>query len=299
MARGRIPDFFIIGAPKCGTTALYSYLREHAAIFAPAKELHYFCDDFPNYGRIKSQDNYLSLFDGVEAESKLAGDASVFYLYSEVAVRNIMAANAAAKVIIMLRDPVEMVQALHRQKLVSMDEDVDDFGTAWRLQAARAKGEHVPKRCREASHLQYRTVCSFAHQLGRVVRYVPKDQYRIIIFEEFAQDPQAAYDQVLAFLGLQPDGRTDFPRVNASHRWRWARMIEMLKDGQGTKPYGVAKKVVNSFGLRPGLAVKRWNRAVAPRPPIDAELRAELVDAFREDVRSTERLVGRPLPWSG
>lgn len=297
MAGRRIPDFFIVGAPKCGTTALYAYLRAHPSIFAPMKELHYFSQDFPRYGRFKSRPEYLALFEGAEAEGKIVGDASVFYLYSEVAIRNIAAANPAAKVIIMLRDPVEMAPALHRQKVVSLDEDVGDFAAAWQLQESRARGDRVPRRCREPKHLQYQQVCSFAPQLERVAQHLPREQVRIVVFEEFARDPLAAYREILSFLGLPDDGRNDFPKVNASHRWRWAPMMAVLRDVKGTRPYAMAKTAVNALGLRPGHALKRWNKATAPRPPIDDRLRAELVEVFREDVRSTEGLIGRPLPW--
>ncbi|MGH6917730.1 MAG: sulfotransferase, partial [Geminicoccaceae bacterium] len=79
----RIPDFFIVGAPKCGTTALYNYLRDHPRIFLPErKEVHFFCDDlnFPTRSAIRDWNEYLALFVGA-TDYMLIGETSASYLY--------------------------------------------------------------------------------------------------------------------------------------------------------------------------------------------------------------------------
>ena len=84
------PNFFIIGAPKCGTTALYEYLRTHPRVFMPQiKEPHYFAADFPTYRTIHTEPEYLRLFSPARPEQTAVGEASVFYLFSQVAVRNL------------------------------------------------------------------------------------------------------------------------------------------------------------------------------------------------------------------
>ena len=141
-----MPDFFIAGAPKCGTTALFSYLQTHPGIFLPAerpgtsrlsaKEPHYYCTDFPNYRRCRSREDYLRLFTDAAAGT-LVGEASVWYLYSEVAIPRIMAEIPKAKFIVLLRNPVNMAHSLHNLLYHTLDEDIADFGCAWEAGPAR------------------------------------------------------------------------------------------------------------------------------------------------------------------
>ena len=136
----RIPDFFIIGAPKCGTNALYSYLGGHPHVFMPAlKEPQYFCHDFPGLAQVRNQDDYTRLFEVAPAGAVL-GEASVWYLYSEVAVPAIRAANPATKLIVILRNPIDAAYSLHTQFLRSLKETEDDFEAAWNLQEPRHHG---------------------------------------------------------------------------------------------------------------------------------------------------------------
>ncbi len=176
-----LADFCIIGAPKCGTTALYAYLRDHPGVFMPEpKEPHYFCTDFPNYRKVRSCAAYRELFQAAPP-GVLLGEASVWYLFSEVAVARILDDNPASRMIVMLRNPVDMVWALHAQLIHSLDEDVLDLETAWDLQAARAQGQHLPVHCREPKHLQYRAAGSYSHQLERLFRLVPRDRVLLLL----------------------------------------------------------------------------------------------------------------------
>ena len=86
---GEIPNFFIVGAPKCGTTALYEYLRAHPNVFMPElKEPHFFAKDLGGYPRIKTLEAYRELFEARAAQHLAVGEASVYYLRSAVAIRN-------------------------------------------------------------------------------------------------------------------------------------------------------------------------------------------------------------------
>ena len=140
----RRPNFFILGAPKCGTTALSEYLREHPRAFvSQPKEPHYFCGDFDYYyapGQ-RSEEHYLRLFDAATDDHLAVGEASVWYLYSADAARNIAAFDPATRVIVMLRNPVDLVPSLHSQLLYMLDEDEPDPARAWELQEARRRGE--------------------------------------------------------------------------------------------------------------------------------------------------------------
>src|SRR5687767_1010670 len=102
------PNFFIVGAPKCGTTSLYEYIRVHPEVFMPdRKEPAFFCSDFYKPRRMKEEE-YLSLFREA-GSAKWIGEASTWYLYSDKAREGIKAFCPDARIIIMLRNPVDMM----------------------------------------------------------------------------------------------------------------------------------------------------------------------------------------------
>jgi len=124
MSGTRRPDFFIVGAPKCGTTAMATYLSDHPQIFMPvAKELHFFGSDLDYRRRRPTQAEYLAAFER-GGQATRAGEASVGYLYSERAPTEILEFSPGADILIMLRDPVDMVRSQHSQELFMGQEDI-------------------------------------------------------------------------------------------------------------------------------------------------------------------------------
>ncbi len=164
------PNFFIVGAPKCGTTALYEYLRPHPNIFMPElKEPHFFAKDLGTYPRIKTLEDYTGLFAGSTPEHLRVGEASVYYLRSSVAIANIHGFNPDARIIAMFRNPVDMVYSLHSQLLYWSEEIEPDFETAWRLQERRSQGLQLPPHSRGSFLLQYAQVGRFGTQTDRLL----------------------------------------------------------------------------------------------------------------------------------
>jgi len=144
----RKPDFFIVGAPKCGTTSMYHYLRQHDQIFMPdEKEPHYFGEDLKKRPDkfIDNEDEYLNLFKDAKPDQKL-GEASTFYLYSKSASREIKEYNPDAKIIIMLRNPIDFLNSLHSQLLFSGNEDEPDFEIAMELEEIALRDEFFIER---------------------------------------------------------------------------------------------------------------------------------------------------------
>ena len=209
------PNFFIIGAPKCGTTALCQYLDEHPKIFiSTPKEPHYFATDFPKMMHVNKADDYFELFESADKECVAIGEGSVWNFYSEVAVKNIINFDKDAKIIVMLRNPVDLVYSMHSQHLVTLDENEDDFINAWALQSERKKGNKLPPKCREPKLLQYGVFGKLGDQLERLYSTVPKEQVHVIVFDEFTLDTRGCYENVLKFLGVASDNRSEFPRIN-------------------------------------------------------------------------------------
>ncbi|SHM25937.1 sulfotransferase family protein [Vreelandella subglaciescola] len=295
-----VPDFFIVGAPKAGTTALDAYLRKHPDVFMCRKEAHYFCTDFPGNVNFESFSDYQQVFDGVQ-EGQTIGEASVWYLYSEAAVREILAVNPEARFIAMLRDPVKTAQATHGELLLDLREDEPDFEKAWRLQAARRQGEYIPLNAREPKHLLYKDVCSWSPQIDRLLDVAPSGSVKIIIMEEFFEDPDRGYREVLDFLGVRNITLDTYPKVNESKRVKSLWLLKASRDIPRRYPGAMrmAKKIANTFGLRPGRTidqyVRKGNITHKPRPRLSEEFREELMIEFRPDVERLEGILGRSL----
>lgn len=292
------PNFFIIGAPKCGTTALSEYLRAHPKVFVSRpKEPHYFSDDLIRpYPYITTLDEYLSLFEKAKPEHLAVGESSVEYLYSSVAVRNIYQFNPNAKLIVMFRNPIDMLYSMHSQMLYDLEEDEKDFQTAWSLQPERAQGRRIPERCRERKFLQYKTIGRIGEHLEKVLQIFPIRQVKVIIYDDFARSPSTLYEDVLKFLGVPSDGRTEFPRLNESRGYRSAWLARLQ-----SPPHGITQVVkrlkralgVNSLGVLK--LVGDINGKKISRLPLPPEFRQELANEFRDDIKKLSRILNRDL----
>ncbi len=289
------PDFFIAGAPKCGTTALFRYLAAHPGVFIPElKEPNYFCPDVGQwYGHVASLAGYEALFTSARPE-QLTGDASVFYLYSKVAIGRVMAHNASAKIIVMLRNPVEAARSMHAFQLQHEQEDVADFEQAWRLQEPRLEGRQLPPGWPYPHLKQYGPLYRYAPQVRRLLAQVPREQTLFLLFEEFFADPSRQFARVLEFLGLPPDSaRTAFPVVNQTMGVRSARLDRLLR--HPPRVLRVLRRAAHKLSLHPARRLQRLNQVAGQKPPIRAAFRAELEEYFSGDVAELEQLLGRPL----
>ena len=293
------PNFFLVGAPKCGTTALYEYLRPHPRVFMPElKEPHFFARDLGMYPRIKTPEAYTRLFAESTERHLALGEASVYYLRSSVAIPAIRDFNPEARIIAMFRNPVDMVYSLHSQLLHVSEETVEDFESAWRLQERRARGLDLPPKIRSPLLIQYAQVGQFGTQAQRVLSTFPAAQVKLLLFDDFAASPQRVYDEVIDFLGIPHDGRSEFPRINENKRSRvaWLRRfyrkpppalratIRNLKEKVGSEGIGALKKRIVAL-----------NTVRERRPPLSPALRAELVETFRDEVALLARLMNRDL----
>src|SRR5690348_5699052 len=140
MAGTRFPNLFIVGAPKCGTTALSHYLAGHPQIFMTEsvgiKEPYYFNWEIKlshHNWRIRDESAYLHLFDKADPNARYWGEASPGYLFSREAIPRILEKRRDTCIIVMLRNPIELAHSLHNEHWKSFGE-IQDFETAWRLQ---------------------------------------------------------------------------------------------------------------------------------------------------------------------
>jgi hypothetical protein len=289
----RKPDFFIVGAPKCGTTALFRYLAAHPAVFIPElKEPDYFCTDLW-HGQVATLKEYEALFSSAQPHA-LTGEASVMYLYSKVAIGKIMTHNANAKIIVMLRNPIEAARSMHAFQWYYEQEDVGDFEQAWRLQKLRLEGRHLPPGWPYPHLKQYGDLYCYAPQVRRLLAQVPRTQCLFLLFEEFFADPSREFARVLEFLGLPPDpARTAFPVVNHAIGARSARLERVLR--HPPRAFVALRRAAHAVAFHPLRALKRLNRLAGQKPPLREAFRAELERYFSADVAELERLLGRKL----
>ncbi len=205
-------DFFIVGAPKSGTTALYSYLSTHPDIFLPThKEPNYFAEDYPNIGgRLKTLTEYEKLY--VKHNRKIAGDASVCYLASDTAPKGIKNYNPGAKIIIMFRNPIDLFLSEHSQLLYSFYEDVENPFQAWQLQESRKQGNDIPSSCREPEALQYRKACRLGKHLQRYTDIFPRNNILTIFLKILSAHRKAFTGTSCSFLTLPMTGVKTFQR---------------------------------------------------------------------------------------
>lgn len=246
------PNLFIVGAPKCGTTALSEYLKTHPDIYVlKEKETHYFCFDFnKRYPRPSSMQEYLNRFRKGRGK-KIIVDASPWYLYSNVAIKKAYDFNPEAKFIAMVRNPCEMVPSLHQQLLNNYDEDQNDLLSAWELQERRQQGINIPARCREPKLLQYSEICKIGLQIQSFFEIVPPNKRMVIVFDDFKLDANTVYKKVLSFIDLEDDGRIDFPIINESFQWRFQKLSNFAFTPSNSPDLinTIGKKILNFLGL--------------------------------------------------
>ncbi|MFI5136136.1 MAG: sulfotransferase, partial [Chitinophagales bacterium] len=139
----RKPDFFIVGAPKSGTTSLYFYLKSHPEIFLPRrKELLYFCDDLHFMYPILNEQQFLDYYVDVKSE-RAVGEVSVWNLYSKNAAKNIFRFNPEAKIIAIIRNPADALYSLHSNHVFNQNEIISDFAEAWKAAPERKAGNKI------------------------------------------------------------------------------------------------------------------------------------------------------------
>lgn len=297
------PDFFIVGAPKCGTTALYEYLRPHPKVFmSRVKEPHYFAEDLGSYPSVKTLEEYRGLFAGAGDEHLRVGEASVYYLRSRAAIANICRFNPDARIIAMFRNPVDMVYSLHSQLLYWSEETEEDFETAWRLQDRRSRGMDLPATCRQPFLVQYQEVGRFGSQVQRLLSIFPAAQVKLILYDDFAARPDRVYADVIEFLGIPHDNRDEFPRINDNKRaaFSWLRNFIRKPPPLLQRTYRGIKQTVGGETMT---ALKDriidLNTVKERRAPLSPAFRAELVEVFRDEVRLLGRILDRDLShWS-
>ncbi len=296
----RKPDFFIVGAAKCGTTAMNDYLGQHPEIFVPElKEIHYFGKDLDmRLARERDTlEDYIARFEGGEG-AKRAGEASVWYIYSRTAAQEIKDFEPDARIIIMLRDPVEFMYSQHSQAMHNAlgDEDILDFAEALAAEEDRFHGRRpVPPQTTMPDQVYYRRIARFTEQVQRYYDSFPRERVHVIVFDDFKADNLGTVQGTYRFLGVDPSFVPETPVINPNKTYRSWTMRKI----QQRIPARAKDLVPSALRQKASDAIYALNRTYQPRQPMDPALRAELRREFAPEVAALGALIGRDLShWS-
>lgn len=201
---GGLPAFVIVGAQRCGTTSLYRALTAHPAVLPAArKELQFFSKHFD-----RGADWYRAQFPAT-APGQVSGEATPYYLFHPAVPARLAAVAPAARLIVLLRDPVERAYS-HYHHEVRRGHETLPFEEALATEAERLAGEEARLLADDAyvsfnhQHFSYQARGRYADQLRRWLTVLPRERFLILASEAFYRDPAASLARVTAFLGLPP-----------------------------------------------------------------------------------------------
>jgi Sulfotransferase domain len=305
----RVPDFFIVGHAKSGTTALYEMLKAHPQIFMPEwKEPWFFASDMrPRFqprtsGRApETFEEYLALFAAARPEQRV-GEASSSYLWSRTAASRIADAQPDARIIAILREPASFLRSLHFQLLETHVESKKDLRIAMSLEGARREGRDVPRRSHRPQLLQYSDHVRYVGQLRRYHAAFAREQVLVLIYDDFRRDNEAAVRKVLRFLDVDDEHPIDVLEANPTMRSMRSQQLDDLvysvSVGRGAPSRAVkaAVKALTPRQLRRSALRVTRRRIVqtAPAPP-DETFMLELRRRFKPEVVALSEYLERDL----
>lgn len=223
------PHFVIPGAPKCGTTWLYHHLNSHPSVqMSRNKEPSYFAHDFPQLTTYKSYQEYIGDNFARPHSDLLSGEASVFYLYSDVAVNEILNVNPYCRFIVMVRRPSELFPSYYKQLKYTLDEDVDSAYAAWKLTDRRMRGKMIPRQCRNPKLLDYPNICTLHKHLAQIRKQVSPTNRLLISIEELRNNPKNVIKTTESFLNIEHKIEIDPKPINAAKEARIAALSPLL-----------------------------------------------------------------------
>jgi hypothetical protein len=305
----RVPEFFIVGHHKCGTTALYEMLKRHPQIYMPdIKEPRFLASDMrarfqPARGHSlpETLEDYLSLFSAALPGQRV-GEASPSYLFSHTAARNIAEVQPEARSIAILREPASFLRSLHLQLLRSHVETEKDLPKAVSLEQSRSEGRDIPRRSHLPQLLQYSEHVRYVDQLRRYHAVFPPERVLVLIYDDFQSDNEATMRGVLRFLDVDDGHPIEEIRVKKTARTvRSQRLDDALHSlTLGRSPISraarTAAKALMPRELRhDAFRVARARGVYDDVPPPDESVMRELRRRFKPEVSALSEYLNRDL----
>jgi len=311
-----IPNFFVVGAAKSGTTSLEFYLQNNPDVFiCPIKEPHYFCKDIDtkkftsSYKELLDFDintylnkrplenkhiafvddysNYINLFDGVSNE-KAIGELSTGYLYSTVAAEEIYKYNSKAKIIIILRQPVERAYSHYLMNLEGFKDYSSDFHEAVsRDFNSGVKGWGI-------THL-YVELGLYYEQIKRYLDIFPAEQVKIILFEDFIKNTDQSVVDILKFLDVSTDIADE---ASLGHIKNSSSITNINITGDiPLKIFNITKNILKKIIISPRLRYIIKQRLIthSPPPKLSDDEFYLVLKYFENDIARLSDILGKDL----
>jgi sulfotransferase family protein len=297
-----LPTFFIIGAPKAGTTALYAALLTHPQLYlSPVKEPKFFLcngrrprppagpgDAHSTQEWMWRRSDYEALFQNAP-KGTVAGEATPFYLYDRGAHRRLWELVPDARLIAVVRDPVDRAYSNWLHLWSDGLEPISDFvAEDERIAAGWALFWH------------YRRLGLYGEQLDDLLTVFPREQVHVLRYRELVDTPREALDRISVFLGVAPGVATLPPPENVRGYVR-----------PSPRQRALSKLMRGSAAIGALFPPKLWRKAnlpllwalyrdAGPRPQLTIDVRRRLVTFYADDVRRLERVTGdRYDEWLG
>ncbi len=293
MKKKNRPSFYLVGAPKAGTSALASLLDQHPQVsMCKIKESNFHCHDL-DLPKPKSEKEYLSLFD-VTPDTEILADASILSLYSHDSAQSIAEYVSDPKILMILRNPVDAMYSWYSQMSFVRSEYLPTFQAAMDAESERKKGNLIPnygaiQYCPQL--LFYRDVMQYADQVERYFSVFDREQIMILTYEDFKADLNAVYSQVLDFISVDPF-TPESQKVNANKERRMPGLHSFLK-----KTLAEPAKALLPAKVRSDLIVliDKINSREVQRPSLDEDFKASLKAECLPDIIRLEKLIQRDL----
>lgn len=298
------PNLLLVGQPKSGTTALHQFLGQHPEIFMSSiKEPHFFCHDFHQesdryhqtrlFFDFRAEDEYLKLFAKAQ-KAKVAGESSTNYLYSQVAARSIYDFNPETKIIVILREPATFLYSLHSHYVKFTEENEEDFSQALALESARKLGKSLSPRVTSPSYLYYSERVKYYEQVKRYYDLFDSSQVKVILFEDFKNNNEAVYQDILNFLAVNPDFSPQYDLINTNKEVKF-KALNNLANNQTIKNFtkSIFSQEFNEF-IRDRI-VERFFWSEAPKSSMPTEIKIQLMKKLEPEVVKISQLLGMDL----
>jgi Sulfotransferase family len=292
-----LPDFFVAGAPKAGTTAVHAALARHPSLYmSPVKEPKFFLTDGPPPARggpgdvrtyrehVWRRADYEALFDRAPAGA-VRGESTPFYLYNRAAQQRIRAAIPQARMIVILRDPVERAHSNWTHLWSAGLDPIDDVVRACAEEERRIAAGW-------ADFWRYTALGRYGEQLEHLYRVFPRDHVMVLRYRALIDEPARALDRICAFLGVATGVLTEVPRENVTAHPRPTRRHRALSRALRLGAAACAALPGRTEAAMTGLLERRLQQDARPRQPLTWAERQALIPLFEADIRLLEMITG-------
>ena len=292
-----LPDFFIAGAPKAGTTALHAALARHPDLYLSAvKEPKFFLTDGPPPAQggpgdaktyrehIWRQPDYEALFASAPPGT-ITGESTPFYLYNLAAQQRINKLIPQARMIIVLRDPIERAHSNWTHLWSAGLDPIDDF-----VGACDAEDRRLAAGWADFWH--YKRIGLYGEQLEHLYTLFPAERVLLLRYRDLVDNPGGTLDRICAFLGIRQGLIDQVPRENVTAHPELTRRHQNL-----SRIVRACSAVTSRLPGHPGKVMidqmeRRLQQGAAPRRPLTWAERQALIPYFEADIRLLGELTG-------